>query len=265
MTRQATSGFADHFGGVARGYAEFRPTYPAELFTWLSSVAPSRRLAWDCASGSGQAALALADHFDRVIATDASAAQIAQAQPHARVEYRVVPAEQTDLEDRSADLVTVAQALHWFDVPHFHGEVRRILKPRGVIAEWAYGLTQVDHGEIDRLVSHFYSGVVGAYWPANRVHIERGYADLPFPFERLAAPDFAMEVRWTLEQFTGYLRTWSATSRYRAALGIDPVDALEAQLRPHWGSAGRSVRWPLMLRAGTIRPSIPLPNGLDLD
>lgn len=229
---------------------EFRPTYPGELYAWLAAIAPARGLAWDCATGSGQAALALADHFDHVIATDASAAQIGVAQPHPRVEYRVVPAEQTDLGDCSADLVTVAQALHWFDLPRFHAEVRRVLKPRGVIAEWAYGLTEIDGGPIDQQVKNFYSAVVGPYWPANRLHIERGYSDLPFPFECIDAPGFAMRVEWTLAQFAGYLRTWSATSRYRTALGSDPVVALEAQLLGSWGTGVRRVSWPLTLRAG---------------
>lgn len=249
-TEPAPAGFVDHFGGVARGYVEFRPTYPEALFAWLASIAPGSALAWDCATGSGQAAVALAAHFERVIATDASAEQIAQAQGHPRVEYRIAAAESCGLGPASVDLVTVAQALHWFDLPRFHAEVRRVLKPRGVIAEWAYGLTEIDHGPIDRHVQSFYSDIVGPYWPANRLHIERGYSDLPFPFECIAAPAFTMRVEWTLAQFAGYLRTWSATSRYRAALGVDPVVALEAQLQEDWGGAARSVSWPLTLRAG---------------
>jgi len=244
--------FADHFRGVSRGYANHRPTYPAALFDWLAQVAPARELAWDCATGSGQAARDLARHFTRVIATDASAAQLAQAAPHTRIEYRVAAAEDPGLEARSVDLVVVAQALHWFDVDAFHAEVRRVLVPGGVIAEWCYELTIVDAGPVDALLLELYHGALGPYWPPERVHIERGYRDLPFPFAVIEAPQFAMRVEWTLPQFTGYLRTWSATARYVAARGHDPVAELERQLGPHWGSRARLVSWPLVLRVGRV-------------
>lgn len=242
--------FADHFRDVSRGYASHRPSYPAALFDWLAAAAPARELAWDCATGSGQAAVDLARHFKRVIATDASAAQIAQAAPHTRIEYRVAPAEAPGLAARCVDLVVVAQALHWFDVDAFHAAARRVLVPRGVIAEWCYGLTSVDAGPIDALMLELYHGALGPYWPPERAHIERGYRDLPFPFTPIEAPRFAMQVHWTLPQFAGYLRTWSATARYAAARGRDPVAKLERQLAPHWGSGARLVSWPLVMRVG---------------
>ncbi|MGE0582438.1 MAG: class I SAM-dependent methyltransferase [Steroidobacteraceae bacterium] len=244
--------FADHFSAVAREYAGFRPSYPPALFDWLAGQAPPHDLAWDCATGSGQAATDLARCFARVIATDASAAQIAQSVPQRGVEYRVAPAEASGLEAGSVDLIVVAQALHWFDQSRFNAEARRVLKPGGAIAEWCYGLTTVDGAAVDDLVQHFYSEVVGPYWPAERAHIEAGYRDLPFPFEPVAAPAFTMAVAWTLAQLTGYLRTWSATARFVEARGHDPVLALERDLALHWGppDGPRRVSWPLSLRVG---------------
>ncbi len=248
----ASVSFADLFSAVARGYAAFRPSYPFALFDWLAGQAPARGVAWDCATGSGQAAVDLARCFTRVVATDASAAQLAQAVPHERIEYRVAPAEAPGLETGSVDLIVVAQALHWFDVERFHAEVRRVLKPQGVIAEWCYGLTIVDGEAVDALVQHYYSAVVGPYWPAERSHIETGYRDLPFPFAAIPAPVFSMEVEWTLAQLAGYLRTWSATARFLEAQGRDPVVDLERRLEPLWQSPGetRRVSWPLALRVG---------------
>lgn len=244
--------FADHFSGVARGYAGFRPSYPLGLYEWLAKQADVRDLAWDCATGSGQAAVDLARYFARVVATDASTAQVNEAEPHPRIEYRVAPAEASGLDTGSVDLVVVAQALHWFDQERFNAEARRVLKQRGVIAEWCYGLTTVDGEAVDVLVQRYYTVIVGPYWPAERAHIEAGYRDLPFPFTPIMAPAFEMEVDWTLAQLAGYLRTWSATARYAQARGQDPVVALEREIAPHWGAPGsrRRVSWPLALRAG---------------
>ena len=244
--------FADHFSAVARGYAGFRPSYPFALFEWLARQAPARDLAWDCATGSGQAAVDLARCFRRVVATDASGAQIGAALPQARIEYCVATAEDSGLGAASVDLIVVAQALHWFDLARFNAEAQRVLKRSGVIAEWCYGLTTVDGAAVDELVQHYYSVVVGPYWPAERSHIESGYGELPFPFAPIAAPAFTMEVDWTLAQLAGYLRTWSATARFAAAQGRDPVEALEVGLAGCWGPPGerRRVSWPLSLRVG---------------
>lgn len=247
-----STGFRDHFSGVAEGYARFRPGYPAALFAWLAERAPGRRLAWDCATGSGQAALGLAEHFARVVATDASAEQVASARPHPRVELRVAPAERSGLDDRSAELVTVAQALHWFDVPAFFAEARRVLRPGGLLAAWCYGNPVLPDAALERTLVDFYDGVVGAYWPPERRLILEGYASLPFPFREVAPPPLAMEADLTLDGLAGYLRTWSATSRYLAAHGVDPVDDLVERFRADWSDpdATRRVRWPLTVRAG---------------
>ncbi len=248
------TGFSDHFGAVAGSYADFRPGYPPELFAWLAAQCAGQELAWDCGAGSGQASVALAAHFARVHATDASADQVAHAEPHPCVEYRVAPAEQSGLPDRSADLVTVAQALHWFDLPAFYAEVRRALKPGGVIAAWTYGVHVTEGDDVNAVVRHFYEHVVGPCWPPERRHVENGYRELPFPFTRIAAPEFTMQVRWPLAQLLGYLGSWSATARYRKLNGSDPLPALRQQLLPLWGdpAQARSVSWPLSLLAGRL-------------
>jgi len=248
--------FADHFSSVAANYADFRPNYPPALFSWLATLTSGHQLAWDCAAGSGQASLDLTRHFDRVVATDASAPQIAVAQPHPQVEYRVAPAEASGLADASVDLITVAQALHWFDLDRFYTEAKRVLKPAGVIAVWTYGVLLVDDPQINERVQVFYRDTVGPYWPPERRHVETGYRELPFPFPEIAAPSVNMETPWNLPQLLGYLRSWSATGRYVAARGSDPVAALAQELEPLWGDPGRSraMSWPLSLRVGRQAP-----------
>ena len=247
--------FADHFSGIAAGYASYRPRYPDALFDWLGGIAPSRDVAWDCAAGSGQATLALAAHFGRVIATDASEAQLQAAPSHPRVEYRVARAEASGLPATSVDLITVAQAVHWFDFDRFYAEVRRVSRKGAVIAVWSYGMTRIDSGAIDLAVARFYSDVVGKYWPPERRFIEQGYRTIPFPFPEISPPGFTMESDWTLAQFVGYLRTWSSVTRYRDARGEDPVESFAAELEALWGGARtrRSISWPLAMRVGRVR------------
>jgi SAM-dependent methyltransferase len=247
--------FRDHFSGVAAGYARFRPRYPEPLFDWLAELAPSRALAWDCATGSGQAALPLAERFAAVVATDASERQIASATAHPHVRYEVAPAERSGLPPASADLVTVAQALHWFDIPAFMQEAKRVLRPGGVLAVWSYANLRLGAAEPEAILDRFHRETVGPYWPPERRLVEEGYRSIPFPFEAVEPPPFAIHARLTLEQLAGYLRTWSATQRLLRAGGADPVPELIDRLRPYWGGAGaaREVSWPLALRVGRHR------------
>ncbi len=243
--------FRDHFSGQARAYAQFRPQYPKELFAWLAGLLTERKLAWDCATGSGQAAVALADCFAQVIATDASAEQIRNAMPNERVEYRVAAAEASGLASDSCDLITVAQALHWFDPEAFYGEAARVLKTEGVLAIWSYTFLEVDSA-VNAIVNHFYEATVGPYWPPERTLVENGYRDLSFPFPEMEVPLFSLAAEWTLADLLGYLRTWSASQRYLREKGNDPVSTIEDDLRRVWSDPdeARTVRWPLVFRVG---------------
>jgi ubiquinone/menaquinone biosynthesis C-methylase UbiE len=244
--------FHDYFSGVANRYADFRPHYPAALFDYLATLVPPNSLVWDCAAGSGQATLDLAQRFDRVVATDASREQIASAMPHPKVEYRVTPAERSGLPDKSVGLITVAQALHWFDLERFYAEARRVLSPGGVLAAWAYGINVVEGDPVNQLVQDFYSNIVGPYWPPERKLVEDGYRTIPFPFAEITPPAFRMEARWTLEQLLGYFSTWSATNRFMKATGQNPLGSLSDELSRAWGDPNlpRPIVWPLSLRIG---------------
>jgi SAM-dependent methyltransferase len=250
--------FKDHFSRQAADYAKFRPRYPQELFNYLGTTAPSRQLAWDCGTGNGQAAVRLASVFDRVIATDASEKQIANAEPHERVEYRVAPAENSGIELETIDLIMVAQALHWFDLNGFYAEVQRVLKPDAVLAASAYNLLHIDPA-IDEIVNRYYYDVVGPFWPPERKLVEQ-FADLPFPFHEIDPPKFEMTAQWNLDHLVGYLGTWSATQRFIAAKGSDPLEQIADELRRAWGDSQqtRKVVWPLILRIGVQEMSEPL-------
>lgn len=247
------SGFLDYFSSQAAGYAEFRPRYPGALFEWLAAIAPDRALAWDCATGNGQAALGLAEHFARVVATDASVKQLASAFPHPRVTYHQARADASGLETHSADLVTVAQALHWLPLDAFYAEVSRVLVPGGVIAVWCYDLARVDPAT-DGILDHFYRDIVGAYWTPERRLVDEHYRTVWFPFAELTPPPFTMEQRWTRDELLGFLHTWSAVRRYVERVGEDPVRQVEAALTDAWPNARevRTARWTLYLRVGRV-------------
>lgn len=242
--------FKDHFSGHASVYAAARPTYPPALFDWLAAQCPHRRLVWDAGCGNGQASVALAAHFERVFASDPSATQIDAAAAHANVRYAVEPAEQCSLPDHCADLVTVAQALHWFDTERFYAEVRRVLAAGGLLAVWTYELSNVSTA-VDAVFLRLYHAL-DAWWPPERRHVEARYSTLPFPFEPVATPKFELHCDWTLGQYLTYLRSWSAAQRFLKATGSDAVAGIEADLRAAWGEPGqtRAVRWPMTVKLG---------------
>lgn len=243
--------FKDHFSDASASYADFRPTYPENLFIWLASLCAQHDCAWDCATGSGQAATELAKHFKQIIATDASSEQIKHASGPANVRFAVATAEASGLANQSVDLITVAQAAHWFDLPSFYVEAKRVLKSKGVLALWGYGRLKLPEG-MDELFEHFYSEAIGPYWPPERMLIDDAYRSLDFPFAEIAAPAFSIEVEWSLPRLLDYLSTWSAVKRYRTDKDSDPLPALKAELQPLWGNHETvlQLNWPLFLRVG---------------
>lgn len=249
------SRFNDHFSGHAEEYATYRPRYPAELYEALDRAAPVEGLVWDVATGNGQAATGLASVGRSVLATDASVQQLLQAESHPAVRYVVALAERAPLPDRAISLVTVAQALHWFDADRFFTEVHRVLAPDGIVAVWCYGLFRTDPG-VDALVRELHDVTVGPYWPRERGHIEAIYDTLPFPFERIEAGHFVMEAKWSLDHVMGYLSTWSAVRRYMADRGRSPLSGMRDRLAEVWGEEGsRTVRWQLTVKVGRPRAS----------
>jgi SAM-dependent methyltransferase len=258
--------FRDHFSGHAQAYARWRPGYPHELYEWLAGRVGSRRLAWDCATGNGQAARGLAPFFERVVATDASIDQLAQRGGGAalrmggeiddeatsvRVTFHAAEASASALAAGSVDLVSVAQALHWFDLGPFQAEVRRVLRPGGILAAWTYERFRVVPA-IDELMTEFAEETVGTFWPPERRHVDAGYATLELSFEPIEAPVFVMRARWTLPELLAYIGTWSAVQRFRKARGFDPVSDLEVLLAPHWHppETRREITWRIGMLAG---------------
>lgn len=243
--------FADHFSKAADGYAAYRPSYPPELFAFCAEEAPGRRMAWDCGAGSGQATFALAEHFDRVLATDASRDQVMRAKSGERVLFAAAQAEHAPLADGSCDLVTVAQALHWFDRPAFYRELERVLVPGGLFACWSYNFCHAEP-EIEPLLLRLRAAIEDD-WPAGREHVNASYRTIDMPFPELSVPTLVMREEWSLESFLGYFRTWSGVRRHHARTGVHPVDALAIDLRAAWGErATRPIEWPLALRAARL-------------
>ncbi len=244
-------GFEDHFSRHSETYVRHRPTYPNELYSYLASIVPHRRLAWDCGTGNGQAALGLAGYFDRVLATDASAEQISLAPYHSKVQYRVARSESAGLEARSAALVTVAVAVHWFDLDEFYAEVRRVLSPDGVIAVWCYSLP-ASEPTIDGILERYFREILAGYWPDRFHYVAEQYRTLPFPFEEMKPPIFSMETAWDVTDVLGFLQSWSGTANYEKRSGDNPIGQILPQLNDAWGrgSERRTMGWRLFLRVG---------------
>lgn len=243
--------FQDHFSKQSEGYQKFRPKYPSSLFKFLADLTPTKYKAWDCGTGSGQSAQGLAPYFDRIFATDASQQQIKNARTHDKISYSVASAEKSGLESLSIDLITIAQALHWFQFDLFYDEVNRVLKERAVIATWTYNRLVVSP-EINEIVNDFYHHIIYSYWPKERRHVESEYKDIPFPFEIIEAPQFQMRRNWSLDHLIGYIGTWSAVRKYKEKKGEDPLKLIEDKLNLVWGAKEkpRRVTWPLTVKIG---------------
>jgi len=244
----------DNFSQQSAQYAQFRPVYPPALYDFILSLTPGRHRAWDCATGNGQVAAVLADHFGEVRATDISAQQLEHAIRKPNIRYAVGAAESTDFPDQYFDLITVAQAAHWFDFERFYAEVRRVLAPGGLLVLWGYGLLRTENPAVDTQLDRFYSEVVGPYWDAERRHVDEAYRSMPFPFAEIGAPEFRMPYRWTRAHFLGYLGTWSAVQHYRKARGEDPVALFTPEIAAVWPEDKELDIWfPVFVRLGRRR------------
>lgn len=246
--------FHDHFSGHAAHYASARPRYPDTLFAWLAQHCAGHELAWDAGCGNGQASIVLTKHFAQVFASDPSREQIAQAAAQPRVRYAVEPAEHCSLADASVDLISVAQAYHWFDQVRFCDEVRRVARDGALVAIYSYARSSVN-AAVDALFDHLYRDVLGRYWPPQRSQVENGYRDVLFAFAELEdVPNWQLRCDWTLAQYLAYLRSWSACQKFLTANGTDPVTTLAPAFAEAWGDPARVRRvvWPLNLRVGRV-------------
>lgn len=242
----------DRFSRQAQSYARFRPEYPPALYDFLVQRAPSRELAWDCGTGSGQAARGLARYFERVIATDISAEQLRHASGPPNVSFRIAAAEKPEqAQQASVDLVTVAQAAHWFEPGPFYATISAALKPDGIVAIWGYGLFRISP-EVDAILNPYGQDFLAPYWSDGNRIVLGGYREFPFPFERIETPRFDMSATWDLAWLKGYLDSWSATQAYKDRIGHDPFDTIAASLRSAWGEPARPrlITWDLTVLVG---------------
>jgi len=248
----STPGVPD-FSLVAKGYAAGRPGYPEELFDWLAAIAPARNMAWDAATGSGQAAWGLAERFDRVIATDISAEQLRHARPHPRIDYRVARSEASGLPDRSVDLAVSAAAAHWFDLKQYYEELRRVVRPGGVAVAWTYHVAHVDP-PLDAILWRLYKDVLSPFYPPNVKLVDDRFAGIELPGREVEAKPFFTTMRWSARQVAQFAASWSPVPGYIAATGLDPIPALEAEVAAAFGGPDivRELHFPLYIRASRL-------------
>jgi SAM-dependent methyltransferase len=242
----------DRFSTQSRSYAAFRPSYPSSLYDFIMKHVKDNKTAWDCACGNGQVAKDLALRFEKVYATDQSENQLANAVKKDNIVYSIAPAEKTSFAEGQFDLVTVGQALHWLDRPAFFNEARRVSKPGGVVAVWGYSLLSVNK-DIDPVVDHFYTGIIGPYWDKERKLVDEQYKSVEFPFEEIEVPSFGFSFEWSCDEFLGYVSTWSSVAKYVRQNDADPVKLIENDLRKLWGAQKRKVSFPLFALMGYIR------------
>jgi len=243
----------DNFSRQADLYAQYRPDYPADLFKFILQFVPLKKSAWDCATGNGQSALALSHYFEQVIATDISSKQLNNAATANNIHYAVQPAEHTRIESNSIDLITVAQAIHWFNFEEFYIEAARVATKEAMIAVWCYSLLKINPA-IDAIISDYHFITLANYWDAARKHVDEGYQNIPFPFEKIKTPAFAIEKYWTIDELEGYLNTWSALQQFIAVNDYNPVPELINNIRSHWGSNARQkIIFPIHLLLGKNR------------
>jgi ubiquinone/menaquinone biosynthesis C-methylase UbiE len=242
----------DNFSDKSNLYQQFRPTYPTELLDWIYQQVAGFESAWDCGTGNGQIASELATKFKNVFATDISEQQLSNAPLLSNITYSKQPAEQTDFANDSFDLITVGQAIHWFEFEKFYAEVKRTAKPKAILAVMGYGKFTSDPA-IDNIINRLYTEIVGAYWDKERKYIEENYITIPFPFTEIKCPVFSKQYFWALPQLIGYLETWSAVKHYQKEKDQNPVDLIKKELEKVWKTGEvKEVKFPIITRMGRI-------------
>ena len=241
------------YSSYAKQYAQSRPTYPEELFNHISSLGEQHDLAWDCATGNGQAAQALTKHFKRIIATDISTEQIKHAIPNPQIEYRVATSEQSGLKDKSVDLVTVASALHWFNLESFYSEVKRVVRPGGILAAWSYHVGYVEP-PYEKIFLCFYRNVLFPFFAPGARLVDDRYETITLPGEPLDAGKYFVSAKWNLEQMLSFIKSWSGTQQYIKEQGEDPVALVADDLKQLWGDPEniQTIRWPLFVKISRL-------------
>ncbi|KZC28274.1 UNVERIFIED_ORG: SAM-dependent methyltransferase [Rhodanobacter sp. FW104-R5] len=241
------------FQAGGQHYARFRPEHPPALAAFLAAASPDTCFAVDVGGGSGQLAAQLGAHFDSVLGLDPSADQIAHAPVSEPVRYAQASAEHLPVSDRSTSLVAAAQSAHWFDLPAFYAEVRRIARAGAVLALVSYGVPKLDE-KLDERFTHFYRNEIGPFWPPERQRVDRGYADLDFPFAEFAPPAMAMRKAWSLAELVGYVSTWSAVKHAVKQGHGQVIECFVMDLATRWGDpeTRRSVTWPINMRTGIV-------------
>jgi ubiquinone/menaquinone biosynthesis C-methylase UbiE len=242
----------DNFSTQSEQYLKFRPTYPNELYKFLLLLVKTRDTAWDCGTGNGQVAWELSNYFKKVQATDISEKQIQNAAQRDNICYKVEAAERTSFPGKNFDLITVAQAIHWFDFDAFYKEVKRVIKPGGILAIMGYALLNIDENT-DKIIRKFHDEIVGPFWDPERKYVDEYYHTIPFPFKEIDTPQLNNIYEWKLEQLTGYLNTWSAVQHYIKAEKQNPVDLIYDDLARTWEkNITKTVRFPILLRVGKL-------------
>jgi ubiquinone/menaquinone biosynthesis C-methylase UbiE len=243
----------DNFSQQAATYANFRPSYPQILYDFILQHVDNQGVVWDCATGNGQAAKALAAHFKQVYATDMSAKQVENAVQKPNITYDIQPAEYTNFPPQYFDLITVAQAAHWFNFDKFYAEVRRVAKPQATIAIWGYGMSSLDNPTVDALFQHFYKVITHPYWDKERAYVDAHYKTLPFPFQEIETPNFTIKMTWDLQAIEGYLNSWSAVQHFIRQEGYNPVDNFMTEIRQFWTeNETQTVRFPVFLKLAKV-------------
>ncbi|VFJ13436.1 class I SAM-dependent methyltransferase [Candidatus Nitrosocosmicus franklandus] len=252
------SNAVDHFSSTSKEYSFSRPTYPDILYKYLDDITPGKDKAWDCATGNGQAAVGLCKYFKNVIASDASKEQLAYRFPRSNIHYEMFPAERANLEDGSIDLITVAQAAHWFDLDKFYKEVTRVSKNNGILAIWSYGMHKIDN-HIDTISAKLNVGgdILGKYWPKETIYVKEDYKTISFPFKEIMTPKFEMTVNWNLDELVSYMQTWSAVKRFSVEKKFNPIDLIMTDLEKLWGKRENKklVKWDINIRIGAVHVS----------